>query len=135
MIVVDSNVIAYLYLPSEPSSLAVKLREVDPVWMAPRLWRSEMRNTLSLYQHKKFLTFEQVLRIQALSEALLADREFDVPSSQVLRLASESSCSAYDCEFVALAKSLDVKLVTADKQVIRSFPETARALAVAVSSD
>jgi predicted nucleic acid-binding protein len=40
----------------------------------------------------------------------------------VLTLALESGCSAYDCEFVALAKQLGVKLVTEDAKLRRAFP-------------
>jgi len=32
-----------------------------------------------------------------------------------------STCSAYDCEFVALAKRLNTKLVTADKKILKEF--------------
>lgn len=51
--------------------------------------------------------------------------EFDVRSMDVLQLASSSGCSAYDCEFVALAKTLNIPLVTADKKNISEFPDTA----------
>ena len=131
MIVVDSNVVVYLYLPTELTSHAEKLLGVDPEWVAPRLWRSEMRNVLGLYIRKKAITLEQAYRMQASAEALLADREFDVPSHDVLRLVSQSPCSAYDCEFVALARRLGTKLVTADQKILKAFPDTAVSLTVA----
>jgi predicted nucleic acid-binding protein len=43
----------------------------------------------------------------------------------VLELTQRSLCSAYDCEYVALAVQLRTKLVTADKQVLQAFPEVA----------
>jgi predicted nucleic acid-binding protein len=42
-----------------------------------------------------------------------------------MRLTQESGCTAYDCEFVALAKYLDVKLVTTDKDLLKAFPRVA----------
>lgn len=63
---------------------------------------------------------------------MLADAEYDVPSLDVLRLVTNSQCSACDCEFVALAKRLGVPLVTADKKVLKQFPEVAVSLAQAV---
>ena len=44
---------------------------------------------------------------------------------RVLSLSHSSGCSAYDCEFVNLAKDLDVPLVTQDKKILHNFPETA----------
>lgn len=49
MIVVDSNVLAYLYLPGEYSTAAEALLEQDSDWAAPILWRSEFRNILAGY--------------------------------------------------------------------------------------
>ena len=131
MIVVDSNVVVYLYLPTELTAHAERLLGVDPEWVAPRRWRSEMRHVLGLYIRKKAITLEQAYRIQASAEALLADREFDVPSHDVLRLVSQSPCSAYDCEFVALARRLGTKLVTADQKILKAFADTAVSLTVA----
>ena len=58
----------------------------------------------------------------------MSGSEYDVDSYAVLRLAESSGCSAYDCEYVALAKELRVRLVTLDKQVLGAFPETSSAL-------
>jgi len=43
----------------------------------------------------------------------------------VLSLAAQSGCSAYDCELVSLNKALNTKLITADKKLIKSFPDIA----------
>lgn len=131
MIVVDGNVLVYPYLPTELTPHAERLRVIEPEWVAPRLWRSAVRNALSLYIRKELITLEQAYRIQTSAETLLADAEFEVPSFEVLQLVSESTCSAYDCEFVALAKRLGVKLVTSGKKVLNAFPETTISLATA----
>src|SRR5687767_13623140 len=110
MIVVDTNVIAYLLIPgaqTESARLAL-LRDSD--WAAPALWRSELRNVLALYVRQGHLRVAQAVEIQATAEELLAGREYMVDSSDVLELASRSRRSAYDCEFVALANALDVSL-------------------------
>jgi hypothetical protein len=62
------------------------------------------------------------------AEDLMSGAEYDVDSPSVLGLAEASGCSAYDCEYVALAKKLGVRLVTLDQQIIRAFPEVAVAL-------
>jgi predicted nucleic acid-binding protein len=128
MIVVDSNVLAYLYLPCERTSDAEALLEQDPEWAAPVLWRSEFRNILAGYTRRRTLAFEQACRLQSEAEDLLSGTEFEVDSRAVLELVRDSDCSAYDCEFVALAIKLDTKLVTADKKVLRAFPTRTMAL-------
>jgi predicted nucleic acid-binding protein len=128
MIIVDTNVIAYLYLPTIYTYDAEKLLLQEPVWGAPYLWRSELRNVLALYLRKKLLSFEQAIHIQAEAELLMAENEFQVNSSDILALVKDSSCSAYDCEFVALAKNVNATLVTIDKKVLSDFPSTARSL-------
>lgn len=129
MIVVDSNVLAYLYLPGERTADAEALLEQDPEWAAPVLWRSEFRNILAGYTRRKTLTFEQACGLQSEAEDLLSGSEFEVDSRAVLELVRDSDCSAYDCEFIALAIKLDTKLVTADKKVLRAFPNRTMALA------
>lgn len=128
MIVVDSNVLAYLYLPGEHTVHAEALLKKDSQWAAPVLWRSEFRNILAGYLRRRALTFEQAHTLQREAESLLAGSEFEVDSLSVLELVRDSDCSAYDCEFIALAARLDTKLVTMDAKLLRAFPKRAVAL-------
>lgn len=128
MIVVDTNVVAYLYLPGEHTAAAEALLEHDSDWAAPVLWRSEFRNILAGYLRRGTLTFDQVCGVQAEAESLLNGSEFEVDSASVLGLVRDSDCSAYDCEFIALAITLDTMLVTQDKKLLMAFPTRAVAL-------
>ncbi len=128
MIVVDTNVIGYLFLSSERSLPAERALKKDNEWAAPILWRSELRNVLVLYMRKNIIKLEHAQRIMHGALELLTGREYEVASSEVLRLASESKCSAYDCEFVAAANDLKVPLVTVDRQLLREFPAVAVSL-------
>jgi predicted nucleic acid-binding protein len=128
MIVVDSNVLAYLYLPGEYTAAAEALLEQDSDWAAPILWRSEFRNILAGYLRRKAITFEQANSLQREAESLLEGAEFELESLAVLELVRDSDCSAYDCEFIALAMKLDTKLITMDKKLLRAFPKRAIAL-------
>jgi predicted nucleic acid-binding protein len=116
VIVVDTNVIGYLYLASAHSRLAEQALRKDANWAAPLLWRSEFRNVLALYIRKHWLSLEASQQIMLEASNLMEDQEFEVDSDQVLKLVTMRSRSAYDCEFVALAQELGVSLVTADKQ-------------------
>jgi len=128
MIVVDTNVIAYLYLSNERSEQVERLLEKDSEWAAPLLWRSELRNVLALYMRKGILIVEEAQAVMEESMRLMDGREYEVVSFQVLDLASKSTCSAYDCEFVALAQELEKPFVTVDKKILQEFPDIAVSL-------
>lgn len=128
MIVVDSNIIAYLFIPGEFTAKAERLLESESDWAAPVLWRSEFRNILAGYLRRGNLHFEQAVAIQYEAEQLLAGKEFDMDSRAVLALVQSSRCSAYDCEFVALAMKLGTKLITMDGKLLSEFPDIAKPL-------
>jgi predicted nucleic acid-binding protein len=125
MIVVDTNVLAYFLLPYDFSAAADALLKRDPDWAAPILWRSEFRNLLAGELRRKNLSFDEVVRVQAEAESLLAGHEHEVESRRVLEFVRDSSCTAYDCEFVVLAARLGVKLVTMDAKLLKAFPQHA----------
>lgn len=125
MIVVDSNVIAYLYLPDQFTAQAEALVHDDPHWVAPYLWRSELRSVLATHLRRKLISFPEAMRVQSQAEERMSGNEYVTISTDVLTLVNESRCSAYDCEFIALAQRLQVKLVTNDRRVVTAFPEIA----------
>lgn len=125
MIVADTNIISYFLLPTSYTESIDTLYQLDSNWVAPVLWRSEFRNVLALYLRKKIVTLEKALQLQEKAESIMVQNEFDVSSSQVLALINESNCSAYDCEFVALAHHLNIRLVTQDKKILKELPSTA----------
>ncbi len=63
MIVVDTNVVAYLYLACEFTSHSERLLRQHPDWAVPFLWRSEFRNILAGYIRRKQITCEQALQL------------------------------------------------------------------------
>jgi len=129
LIVVDTNVLVHFSFETPLSSSANTLFSIDPFWYAPYLWRSEFRNTLALKMRHEGLRFEAALRTIRETEHQLYDCERFVDPEQVMQLVASSTCTAYDCEFVALAQELRVPLVTTDKQLLRDFPRVARPLA------
>jgi len=128
MIVVDTNLIGYLLLTSDHSTQAEQVLRRDPAWAAPLLWRNELRSVLALYLRKQLLALADAQAIMNEAVRLMHGREYEVASEQVFSLAVNSTCSAYDCEFVALASDLGVPLVTLNKQLLRQFPQVALSL-------
>ena len=125
MIVADTNLIAYFLITGDRTPLADAAFEKDPDWVVPVLWRSEFRNVLALHVQQGLLTLERALEIGAEGEGLLEGSEYPVATPQVLHLAVTSRRSAYDCEFIALAREIGVPLVTSDRCLAAEFAPTA----------
>jgi len=125
VIVVDTNLIVHFFAKGDNSELSARILVMDPGWSAPLLWRSEFRNTLVKCVRGKLIEWSDAFQIMTEAESLMAGNEYAIVSGDVLSLAASSACSAYDAEFVALAGELGVTLVTSDKQLLESFPETA----------
>lgn len=128
MIVVDTNIIAYLLLSGEHSEKAAQALRREPVWAVPILWRSELRNVLALYIRKSILTVSEAVAVIDRADELINGQEFSVSTRSVLGLVERSNCSAYDCEFVALAQYLNAQLLTVNKRILDQFPEVAISL-------
>ena len=125
MIVVDTNIIAYLWLPNDRRSSARELLERYGRWFAPILWRSEFRNILAGYLRRGQLAIGDARYAYRGAAELLRGNERVPKTESVLNLIAASDLSAYDSEFVAVADSLGIPLVTADRKIVRSFPRTA----------
>lgn len=125
MIVADGNLLAYLVLPGERTAEAEAVFARDPAWAVPLLWASELRSALAKYILRGELSLDLAAAALERAEELVAGREAAVASRRVLELAKRSRCSTYDCEYVALAETLGVPLVTTDGQLLRAFPRIA----------
>lgn len=125
MIVADTNLVIYLYVQGQRTDESEAVLGRDPVWTAPLLWRSEFRNALIGLVRKGAIGFDDALSMVDEAERWLAGHEYSVVSRVVLSLAEQSGCSAYDCEFVALAQDLGVPLVTTDREILKAFPSVA----------
>ena len=124
-VVVDTNVVAYYWLPGVHTENAVALRRRTDDWFVPTLWRSEFRNILARYLRARIIGIDRAKALIRSAEAELVDCEREVDSAAVMDLVAASACSAYDCEFVALARSTGFALVTEDADIVRAFPDIA----------
>jgi predicted nucleic acid-binding protein len=102
--------------------------EIDSEWTAPLLWRSEFRSVLTFYVRQEIIGLDLALSIAQQAELRMQDKEYEVSSTHVLNLVAGSRCSAYDCDFVALAQNLSISLTTSDKMVLSEFPSMALSL-------
>lgn len=127
MIVVDNDVISYFWIRMDTgrASLAKDARKRDADWVAPRLWHSEFRNVLRSYMAGGYMTLNEALEYARLAEEDLQKSTHPVPTPRVLELVDETGHSAYDCEYVALARELNLPFVTGDEALADQFSDTA----------
>jgi len=133
VIVVDTNIIHYCWVRGVHTDVAQAVRQQDPDWHAPILWRSELRNVLTAYLRRQSLSREQIVEILDAADQALAGSEHVIADQLVLDVVEGSTLTAYDAEFVALASALSVPLVTADKTVLKAFPDRAMTMEAFVS--
>jgi predicted nucleic acid-binding protein len=125
MIVVDANIISYYFIKSEKTDLAQRIREKDPDWAIPAFWKYEFLNVLSKYSRFNGMTLDESKTLFREAVDILSEKEVHTDPENVLGLSVMEKISVYDSEYVSLAISLGCKLVTADKELLRKFPEIA----------
>jgi len=123
VIVVDTNVLVYAVRPGTFTDAALRAGEKDPDWVAPAFWRLEMCNVLSLAMRLEKLAPHLALEAFAMAESLVEDVRTRPSAEATLHLTRSASISAYDAEFVHVAERLGVPLITADKRLVKAFPE------------
>ncbi len=122
MIAADCTLIAQFFLTTPETELARQIAVMDADWLVPPLWRSELRSVLRKYLLRKDLSVDQCVQIMLVADAMLANSETAVSSADVMALVATTGCSAYDAEYVSLARSFAIPLITADKRLRERFP-------------
>ena len=125
MIVVDTNVVAYTVIPGERTEAALAIARRDPDWVAPRLWRSELRNVLATALRLKNMKLANALAAFGAAEEIVEDIDVEGMIEECLELAQRAGISAYDAEFVLVAEQMGLQLVTADRRLAKAFPSRA----------
>ena len=124
-VVVDTNVLAALLLPSVSSLDLEEQLRLDEDWRVPPLWRSEFLHVF--LKHVRADLMEPDLAIELWTKAIerLELCEHPVLGDKVLDLAIRFGCSSYDAEYVVLTKELNCRLLTFDRKLLQLFPEIA----------
>jgi predicted nucleic acid-binding protein len=126
-VVVDTNVIAYFLLGTQPFR-----SECDGFWervedaAAPAFWEAELANVLWLAVRTNVLGLVEALQRLDLGRALVRSVPItDVWHGALVR-ACDSGVAVYDALFVELAVRERLPLATFDGAVLAAFPEIAR---------
>lgn len=128
MVVVDTNILAYLLIAGDHTKEAQALYARDSEWMSEAFLLIEFSNILATYQRTGALSNTQ-------AEELLNEAEtrmpglVNLPYLAALRASHRFTVSAYDARFLATAESLGTKLVTEDNKLRIAAPTLTHSLA------
>ena len=125
MIVVDTNVLVRLFVGSDGQADAALLLERDPEWAAPTIVVSELRNVLLGFVRRGDMDPDQARARCDSADLVLGDRVASVPHDRVIDTALECGLTAYDAEFVVLARTLGVPLATSDREILEGAADVA----------
>ena len=126
--VVDTNVVAYFLLGTEPyaEECGAFWRRAGQVW-APASWQSEILSVLWMAFRTKVISADESARRLRLAAGLGVH---SVPIRHLWRGALmrsiDSGISTYDSLFVELAHRRRLTLATFDRQLLRAYPSIAK---------
>jgi len=115
MIVVDANVLVYSLVDNQRSGLTRKLFEKNPIWKFPVLWKFEVGNALTLMVRQNELTAKTAAGVLDTASKIFLSGETDVDADLAFKLSLDRKITFYDAQYLALAHTLNVTLVTEDK--------------------
>jgi predicted nucleic acid-binding protein len=101
---------------------------MDAEWIAPPLWRSELRNLLNQARRASRLDLPAVLALLSLADEVMRRADVQPDARRVMQLTEPSGCTTHDCEFVEVAERRHAPLYKADARILKAFPEIARRL-------
>lgn len=122
MIVVDANILIYSLIEGDYSPLAYKLRERDMDWRTTGLCLHEILNVLATYQRRDILTLAQCKKLLDHAERFIQVAQCEVKMDAALAVAAKYTITGYDAQYVALAQSLNVPLITEDRKLRGAVP-------------
>jgi predicted nucleic acid-binding protein len=125
MIVADTNLIASLFLSTAATPIAEAVLERDPEWTAPALWRYEFKNVLATQVRVMGLPLDHAVALFEEAGVVMLEPQIEAEPGAVLRLAQAKKLSAYDAEFLVLARALGVRMVTLDGAILKAAPDIA----------
>ena len=134
MMLVDTNVLAYLLIHGDQTEAAQQLRSRDADWRSEAFLLVEFTNVLASSIAAKRMTLPLATDLLAKAVALFDGKLGRVPHVAVLKMAARHRVSAYDARFLALASQLGARLVTEDNRLRTAAPALTQSLAEALAA-
>jgi predicted nucleic acid-binding protein len=134
MLLVDTNVVAYLLIDGDYTEAAQELRIRDSDWRSEAFLLVEFTNVLASSVARKRMTLSLAEDFLAKAAALFDGKLGRIPHASVLAIAARHQVSAYDARFLALADLLGSRLVTEDARLRAAAPALTQSLAEALAA-
>ena len=134
MIVVDTNIIAPLYVRSARSDAVTELFARDADWRTEPLALIELSNVLFTYERARYITAATARDCLNRAAAFLQPQLFRVSHQAALDAALRYGTTAYDARFLALAQQLGRRLVTEDAKLRAAAPRLTQSLTEALAT-
>ena len=134
MIVVDTNIIAPLYVRSARSDAVTELFARDADWRTEPLALIELSNVLFTYERARYITAATARDCLNRAAAFLQPQLFRVSHQATLDAALRYGTTAYDARFLALAQQLGHRLVTEDAKLRAAAPRLTQSLTEALAT-
>jgi predicted nucleic acid-binding protein len=133
MLLVDTNVVAYLLIEGDHTQAAQQLRRRDPDWRSEAFLLVEFTNVLASSVATKRMTLGLAKNSLGKAVALFDGKLRSMPPASVLAAAVRHRVSAYDARFLALAEAIGLPVVTEDKKLRDAAPNLTQSLADALA--
>lgn len=134
MLLVDTNVVAFLLIDGHHTEAAQELRIRDPDWRSEVFLLVEFTNVLASSIARKRMTLSLAGALLAKAAALFDGKLGRVPHASVLAIATRHRVSTYDARFLVLADQLGSRLITEDARLRAAAPALTQSLAEAVAA-
>ena len=134
MVLVDTNVIAPLYVRSARTEAVEELFARDAVWRTEPLALIELSNVLITYERSRYITAATARDCLNRAAAFLQPQLFRVSHQAALEAALDYRVTACDARFLALADQLGIRLITEDARLRAAAPALTQSLAEALAA-
>ncbi|MBS0557953.1 MAG: type II toxin-antitoxin system VapC family toxin [Proteobacteria bacterium] len=122
MIVVDTNIIAALFLDGRFTAAAKALLKRDPEWCTEPFALIEFGNVLATYERAGLASRADAKHYLSAAEMFLAPHLHSVKRDAALDLAFVHRTTLYDAHFLAVAAARNTRLITEDSRLRAAAP-------------
>ena len=134
MLLVDTNVVAYLLIEGDYTEAAQELHARDSDWRSEAFLLVEFTNVLVSSIARKRMTVSMAEDFLAKVFSLFDGKLGRIPHASVLAIATRHRVSAYDARFLSLADQLGSRLITEDVRLRAAAPALTQSLAEALAA-